>query len=58
MNLLSGFLLGISVLSFALLFFCLGGLVAEYVMPRCKRLSAWIDTLPIVRDERREDHDE
>lgn len=58
MNLLSGLVLGIAVLSFAMLFFCLGGLVTEYIMPRCKRLSAWIDTLPIVRDERSEDHAE
>lgn len=54
MNLLCALL----IVCVILLSLCVGGMIAEYILPKSRRLTIWIENLPIVRDERREDHAE
>lgn len=31
----------------------IGGLVVDYIFPRCKRLNKYIDQLPLIREDKR-----
>jgi len=51
---------------FGLLLFCavvsaisaalvLGGLIADYILPHCKRLDRWVNSLPMAQNDEKED---
>lgn len=46
------FCAAVSAISAALV---LGGLIADYVLPHCKRLNKWLETLPLAQQDEKEE---